>query len=206
MKYGIYVLGLSIFISACSVYRPAAVCTIDIPLIKKDDHGLLRDALVTEIAKSPFMAYSADTGEYELRLEVVKDKTENVSFFYETDAKTGKATDKLVADEQMRTLVVKAALFSKRLNADVVAPFIVSARVDYNFANPSSLSNVQFTNLQGAQESLLQFSLGQLDSEEGAQSASYAPAYRRISEQVMAVLSHQLYREQESPSQRVANP
>ena len=86
--------------------------------------------------------------------------------------------------EGMREVVAKIELVDIKSGDSVIKPFFLSATADYDFVNPTVREAVEFP-LNNETTSVLQYSLGQLDSEEGAKSASYKPAYEKLAKKII---------------------
>lgn len=166
---------------------------IDVPLVKQDTKGLFRDILVREMSKSPTMHYASDTARYELKVEFVKDLTENIGFSYEKDKETGEYKDKLIPEKQMRILTLKASLYDRRSKETLVDPFLLTTRIDYDFCNPVSKESIFVKDTENS-PSILQFSYGQLDSEVSAQASSYKAAYQELAERLVTALQQEIWR------------
>ena len=90
--------------------------------------------------------------------------------------------------EGMREVVAKVELYDTRTGKVVIGPFFEKATVDYDFVNPTSPDGIQFKDALGGDESILQYSYGQLDSEEGAEAESYNPIYNHLAKKIVSRL------------------
>ena len=70
----------------------------------------------------------------------------------------------------------------------VVGPLNITSSAEYDFIDVNSLKTVSFINDQGKREKTISFSLGQLDSVEGAQDAARSPLYRQLAQKIVLAL------------------
>ena len=85
---------------------------------------------------------------------------------------------------------VQVSIYDTQESEYLVSPFKLTAHVDYDFVNPTALKNIEFTDRQGEKRSVLQYSLGQLDSEEGAKIESAQPLNQQIAQKIVRALSN----------------
>jgi hypothetical protein len=67
---------------------------------------------------------------------------------------------------------------------EVIQPFEVSAFVDYDYTDPGSPQDLMFRPASKNAESIMQFSLGQLDSYEGASDDASSLVFRKLAEKI----------------------
>ncbi|MCH9811322.1 hypothetical protein K0U07_01000 [bacterium] len=191
-------IGLLVFsafaLSSCR-YKDAAlningstVITTSIPVIKKDPNGLLRNYLAREMSQSNSLYYRDSGAKYALKVSVDKDDNSHISFMWDRDPVTNENLHVYYPAEGMREVVAKVELIEIATGETVIEPFYISARADYDFVNPTVKDSVQFQDAFGGEESILQYSLGQLDSEEGAKAESFDPVYNRLAKKIVSRL------------------
>ena len=77
----------------------------------------------------------------------------------------------------------------RRAEEVLLGPCTVSAQSDYDFSNPSSLEDISFIDPKtGKEEMILHYSLGQLDSEEGAKAEALSPIFEELAQKIVALL------------------
>ena len=94
-----------------------------------------------------------------------------------------------MAEENRRTLTAQVSLVDTITEEVIVGPVNVKASTDYDYIDVNSLKTVSFINEQGKREKTITFSLGQLDSIEGAQDAALTPIYRQLAQKITQVLN-----------------
>lgn len=158
--------------------------SLSIPYVKGDREGELTNALIKEIALSTPLLYLSQGGELILEGEIVADHRETIGYRYDRKAVSGKRVRRLVADERRREVVFRFSLRDRSSQEIIYGPVEVSAQTDYDFLNTDSLQEVSFMNGEGGRENTLFFSLGQLDSSEGASDGAKKPLYERVARRV----------------------
>jgi len=91
--------------------------------------------------------------------------------------------------EDSRECIAKVELVDSKTNKAVITPFFVKASADYDYVNPTVRQAVEFTTPSDGTQSVLQYSLGQLDSQEGADKESFNPIYNKLAKKIVARLS-----------------
>lgn len=185
---------LALFLSSCR-YKSAVlningdtVITTAIPVIKDDPEGYLRNYLAREMATTGSIYYKDTGSKYKLVVSIERDSNSKISFLWDRDPETNKNLHVFYPAEGMREVVAKVELINAKTEDAVIEPFFISASADYDFVNPTVLDTVEFRDALGGDESILQYSLGQLDSEEGAKTESYNPVYQRLAKKIVARL------------------
>jgi len=168
--------------------------TISIPYVEGDAQGQLTSELIREITNSNLYRFVKSDGEVCLRVAIVNDKSDIVGFQYDLTPKKGKIERNLMAEENRRTLTAQVTLVDAITQEVIVGPVNVKASTDYDYIDVNSLKTVSFINEQGKREKTITFSLGQLDSIEGAQDAALTPIYRLLAQKITQVLSIDLLR------------
>lgn len=158
---------------------------VSIALISIDDNGLLRQKLAKGLSASGKYYYTSTQSRYQLNVQILTNKTENIGYMWDRKPITGVLLNKLYPSEGRRFITAKVTMKDTHLNENLIKPFEVSTQTDYDFVNPTVLENIQFIDTFGEVKSVLQYSLGQLDSEEGAQTESYEPLYDLLVEKII---------------------
>ncbi len=180
----------SALLSACG-YRidDSNAVSIDVPFFKKDTDGALTTRVISELSRTGAFYYTGRNPKYELRGELVSSSTENIGYQYRRQDASTKLQDRLVPNEGRRTLKAKITLVDLISGATVYGPVTIQAESDYDFVDPDNYFDLTFIEPSGATESVLDFSLGQLDSQEGASLSSLDPAYRTLAERIADAIS-----------------
>jgi hypothetical protein len=161
------------------------VVETSIPVIKKDPEGFLRNYLAREMASSASLYYKDTGAKYSLKVSIEKDLNSKITFNWDRNPETNENLQVFYPSEGMREIIVKVELVEEESGDAVIEPFFISASADYDFVNPTVPNSVRFLEALGGEESVLQYSLGQLDSEEGAKDTSYNPVYQRLAKKIV---------------------
>ena len=162
--------------------------TVSLPLIRGDEEGYFRNNLAKELSKSGHFIYSSGEAHYRLDVAIVEDKKETVGYAWDQAPVTGAFIKRLYPNEGRRKVKVSVSLVDTVKKKAVVPPFFVSVSTDYDFVNPTALQNVQFKDIHGQVQSVLQYSLGQLDSEEGARQETAGPLSQMLATEIVSAL------------------
>ncbi len=154
--------------------------SISIPYFKGDDQGLLTDAVIKTVSATLPLQYVSSEGQVILAGEILSDSSENIGFQYDRDPVLETRIDRLVPNEGRREVKVNITLIDRYSDRVLYGPVEVKASSDYDFIDPDSLIDASFIDRLGNRQSSLFFSLGQLDSKEGAHDISLDPLYRKL--------------------------
>jgi hypothetical protein len=163
----------------------AQVHTINIPYIKGDTEGQLTNALIREMSQSGLFEYVKDGGAYTLNVSLLSDTNEKIGFRYDRHDISGKPTKHLITTEGRRILKAEVSLIEESTLEEVIKPTVLSASEDYDYIGAHSLRDLSFINEEGKRTAVTTFSLGQLDSIEGAQDDVAVPLHRRLAQKIV---------------------
>jgi hypothetical protein len=162
--------------------------TISIPYVEGDAQGQLTAEIIRQIHNSDMYDFVKQDGDLILKVTIVGDKNDIVGFQYDLTTKKGKIERNLMAEENRRTLTAQVVLTRAATEEVVMGPLNIIATTDYDYIDVNSLKEVSFINPQGKREKTVNFSLGQLDSIEGAQDAALTPVYRQLAQKIAIAL------------------
>jgi len=163
-----------------TTHRP----TITVPYVEGDISGELTSALIHAIAKNTSFEPRVSHGRYRLDVTILSSVHNYIGFRYDRDEITGERIDRLQPDEERKTVKVEVQLVDTYSGKPILGPQIIEGRTDYDYVNSDVLSDLSFLNKAGRRESVLQFSLGQLDAVENAREAALTPLYERLASQI----------------------
>ncbi len=184
---------LVLLLSGCG-YRAQGTCDntgmafVAIPLIPEDDDGVLRNALARAISETGRYRYSSESATYELLIKFENNYTDTIGYEWDVNAATGAEVKRLYPDEGRKTVVVLVTLQDSKTKEKVLEPFKVSVQANYDFVNPVALKDIEFRDFMGREQTTLQYSLGQLDSEEGARSEVSGPLFQDLANRIAEIL------------------
>ena len=137
---------------------------VSIPFIAQDEDGLLRNCLARRLASSGCYLYDSSSSLYELVVEIKKEHTDTVGYAKPFLKETAPSSP----SEAKKQIFVKVQLVDASTKKPVIEPFEVFSDVYYDFLNPTCSENIVFKDSKEKSRSILQYSLGQLSSEEEA--------------------------------------
>lgn len=157
---------------------------VSIPLIKEDEDGLLRNCLARAISQTGKYKYTSGESTADIVIKFENEYVDTIGYEWDVNAATGVELNRLYPDEGRKSIVLLVSLCDSKTKDLLIEPFKVSAMASYDFVNPVALKDIEFTDKQGERQTTLQFSLGQLDSEEGARSASNLTLYQDLAKKI----------------------
>lgn len=166
------------------IVRSEKPVTVSVPPIVGDIDGMLREALINEISSSGSFLYTAGKADYDLTVKIVSNSKDKIGYKYDQKPITGAIIDRLVPNEGRRTVEVEANLIDKATKKKVKGPIKVAGFADYDYVNSNSYDNLIVDPSSGNKQSVLQYSLGQLGSEEEASNTAQNPAFRTVAKKV----------------------
>ena len=105
------------------------------------------------------------------------------------NAATGGEVKRLYPDEGRKTITALVTLQDFKTKQPLIKPFRVTSQTSYDFVNPVAKKDIEFIDLNGIKKSTLQYSLGQLDSEEGARGEASNLLYQDLAFKIAEVLA-----------------
>ncbi|MBI5273984.1 MAG: hypothetical protein HY860_02890 [Chlamydiales bacterium] len=157
---------------------------ISSPYIKGDKDGTLTTSIVNALLQKGMFSYKNTDASYELIGEIKNNSTSHIGYIYRMEDNDTQVQHRLVPNEGRRKIEVEIKLVNTSSGEIVYGPTLFTTEVDYDFVDSDSFNDLAFFNSSGQEITTLSYSLGQLDSEEGAQLASFSPAYEQIAKQI----------------------
>ena len=193
MKKGL-LLSILLLMSSCG-YRfvgDGEQKTVTIPYVIGDVEGQLTNALIRQFSSTTQFAYHPNRGQLVLKVELLEDVNDKIGFRYQRQEYTGKIKKKLFPTENRRTLTAQVCLVCTSTDDVVYGPLTVSANADYDYIDEGSLYDLTYLTPSGKLVPILAFSEGQLDSIEGAQDDVLNPLYRKLAQNILSAVFHEL--------------
>lgn len=159
--------------------------TISVPYIKGDVEGQLNTELVRILAQDPRFDYRQKGGTLTLEVAVISDGNERVGYRYDRSPSSGKRRQNIIGTENRRTLNVEVKLIDSRTQEVLIGPVHVKGEAEYDYIDSDSIRDLTFENAHGAMQTIMTFSMGQLDSVEGAHDATASSIYRQLAEKIV---------------------
>lgn len=164
---------------------PSARKTVSVTYVNGDQAGAFTDALIHAIAASPHYIYCREGGQVELCVTILSNNSEKIGYRYDRKGKEGKRQQNLVPTEGRQTIVAQVTIKDACTEKILVGPCNVKVSAPYDYVDYNSINDLSFVNSKGERQSSIAFSLGQLDSIEGAQTDVLTVLYRRLSEKIV---------------------
>ncbi len=171
-------------LAGCS-YKPYSEdpVALYVPYVTGDSRGQFTDRLIRTLSTAGhFMITSKDLAELTLYASIISNEQHPIGYMRHRQDTTGRVKNNLIATESRRSLSVEITL--KRGEEVVFGPAQIKASTEYDYVDSDSLYDLTFINAQGQREKVIKFSLGQLDSIEGAQDDALTPLYDALAKKI----------------------
>lgn len=162
--------------------------TLSIPYVTGDQEGQLTSELIRQFSCSGDYAYVRDHGAQLLKVSLVGNDSESIGYRYDRNQSTGAVQTNLLPTEKRRTVTAEVTLLDAGTEEILVGPYLISASTDFDFTDVNSIQSLAFMTPNGEKEKVLNYSLGQVDSVEGAQDDAVTPLYRSLAQKIVAVI------------------
>ncbi len=158
---------------------------LQVPYIPGDVDAMLNNELVYHLTASGFATCVRSGGDFILDVEILSDEQDRIGFRYDRDNPKGHLEKNLLGVEARRSIRAKLSIRDAISGRYVVKPKEIFACVDYDYTDPGSPRDQLF-----AQSiPMMQFSLGQLDSKEGAYDTAARPLFRSLAQKIVTEFS-----------------
>lgn len=164
--------------------------TISLPYVEQDLDGELTAELTHQLASSGSFSYKHRGGSLILKVELSPKETTQIGYRRDRH-KDGTLKKNIVPIEARDTITATVSLIEKSSCKVVFGPIKITADTDYDFVDQDSLDDLSFFSQNGKRITVLDFSLGQLESRGSAQSAAQKPLYRKLAKKIVDVISFQ---------------
>jgi hypothetical protein len=165
--------------------------TVSVPYVKGDLDGRLTRAIIKKLSCSSNWVYTKGVSDLVLEIEVLKNKNDYIGYQYDrVDSPGAPLINRLVPNEGRQSVLVKVSIYDSHKQKILQGPFEVEAFADYDFVNFDTYKDLAFVNAEGIAQSVLTFSLGQLDASEDAQDAVLSAVYESLAEKVVSGLEN----------------
>ncbi|PCI78368.1 hypothetical protein COB21_00610 [Candidatus Aerophobetes bacterium] len=170
--------------------------SIAVPLVKGDSQGEITAAIIRGLCNNSICweyQPSSSGAEYTVHLTVISQEKDPIGYRYDREDFTKTKIDRLIQDEVRRTLVLQGVLYRRGEKKPAVEPFRIEGSCAYDYINSHALFDAAFVNDEGDLESVLEFSLGQLDALDGAEDASRNALFESAAQNFVQGLDHLYY-------------
>ena len=153
--------------------------TISVNYVSGDSTGQLTSALIYAISSNGIYEYCKQKAD--LRLEVALVDVAHEQIGYRRNRSPDGTVRKSIMPTEGRTKMAAFVTLLTESGKKVWGPRRIEADADYDYIDQDSLGDLSFVEPNGNRVTVLQFSLGQLESIAGAQEAALPPLYRKLS-------------------------
>lgn len=182
----------SLFLLSGCGYRwgdSSASYSLSIPFITGDEDGTLTAELIRAFASSTHANVVSSKGRYRLEVSLSEQTNEIIGFRIDSQVNNGKQQKNIVADEGRKSIAADVCLYDTETGEAVFGPCRVGANVDYDYVDGDSYQDLTFVDSAGVTQTILSYSLGQLESSESAREAASKPLNRRLSKKIVDLIS-----------------
>jgi hypothetical protein len=177
-------------LSACGYrWEDSAPRSLSIPFVTGDEDGTLTAELIRAFASSTHADVVASKGRYRLEVTLSEQPGEIIGFRIDEQVNNGKQKKNIVADEGRRSILAAVCLHDTETDETVLGPCQVGAFTDYDYVDGDSYQDLTFVDSAGVTQTILAYSLGQLESSESAREAGAKPLYRKLSRKIVDLIS-----------------
>jgi hypothetical protein len=165
--------------------------TISLPLIKGDVDGNFMNAIVHELASSGRFAFQRGESHLLLSIAILSDSDDRIGYRYDRDPNSGKRRKNIVGIENRETIQAEVKVIDTYTQETIFGPQVVSASTDYDYIDSHSSRDLIYLSPTGP-TTVIDFSLGQLDSIEGAHDDARLPIFHKLAQTIVELLDMQL--------------
>jgi hypothetical protein len=179
-------LGVAVLsLNSCSyhVVNSKGDNTIGIPFVPGDKDGLLTKAITQEISTSGLGEFRSRNTRFELVVKLEPDFVERIGYRYDR-LPDGTLRPNIIGTETRRTVTVSYELIDTLYDKVVFGPKSTSAFADFDYLDTDNIADMSFVNPLGQRILAFNYSLGQLNTIEGATDASLISIYRMLSKNI----------------------
>ena len=182
---------LLLSLTGCGYHAVASddIATISIPYVEGDNQGQFTAEIIRQMTNYDAYDFVRNEGDLILQVTLVGDQNDIVGFQYDRTIKKGKVERNLMPMENRKILTAEVTLTDSCSGEILLGPLKIAATADYDYIDVNSLKSVSFIDSHGKREKVVNFSLGQLDSIEGAQDAVLTPVYRQLAQKIAAAVT-----------------
>lgn len=183
---------LAILMLACCGYRfegsdaeSSGPVSISVPYIKGDPEGMLGAELVKALSCCGQFDCVQTGGMLSLEAAIIAEGDDRIGYRFDRNPTSGHRRDNIVGTENRFTVSAEVKLVDTYSNQILIGPIVIKAHADYDYVDSNSIRDLTFFTPDGKAEKVLDFSLGQLDSVEGAHDDAYAVIYKHLAQKIV---------------------
>ncbi|NGX56838.1 MAG: hypothetical protein K1060chlam5_01084 [Candidatus Anoxychlamydiales bacterium] len=189
-----YFFTLLFFLNSCSYHlgrnEDSKISTVSVPYVKGDFSGLFTQEVIRQISNTPSLTYRYSNADSKLKIAIIDNKVDQIGYKYDRDKKDQRKKN-IRQTESRQTITVNIELMDNKTNETILGPYKISADEAFDYVDQDNLNDLSFVDSNGNRETVLAFSLGQLESFENAKDASLKPIYIQLAQKIVDAISSQ---------------
>lgn len=191
-----FFLFLSLFLTSCGYHwEPREPLLIEMPFVQSDPEGSLTAAIAKALTSSGLVVLRSESqANYQLKLKLKNPSLDTIGYQHRRNKKNGKPQKSIIASESRYRLCLIGKLICLADEKCVLGPFEIEAEGDFDFLDGDSLQDLVFIDPKGDQQTVLPYSLGQLEPKENAQEAAIKAVYQKLADRLANYLRFALTR------------
>ena len=158
--------------------------TISVDPIGGDFDGLFMKQLVHALSASGNFTFSQKSANVQLALSILSDTDDRIGYRYDRNPTTGKLRKNIVGTENRQTIQVEVKLIDSYTQQILLGPQTITASADYDYVDSYSIKDLVFF-VDDKPTTVIDFSLGQLDSIEGAHDDARVPIFHKLAQMIV---------------------
>lgn len=159
--------------------------TINVPFVKGDATGRLTSEIIQALSTTGHFELRKGDANLQLLIAIVSNSDDRIGYRYDRNPTTGKRRKNIVGTENRETLNVEVKLVDSYTKEIILGPEIISVAADYDYVDSNSILDLTFLDPKGKAATIIDFSLGQLDSIEGAHDDAQIPLFRKLAQKIV---------------------
>ena len=159
--------------------------TISVPFIKGDGDGRLTSEIIRAISATGYFEFRKNNGNRELQVAILSDGDDRIGYRYDRNPTNGELRKNIIGTENRETITVEVKLIDTYTQEIVLGPEVITASADYDYVDSNSIRDLTFIQPNGHPTTIINFSLGQLDSIEGAHDDAQMPIFRKLAQRIV---------------------
>lgn len=163
--------------------------TLSLPYIQGDRYGIFTSMLIRQINESSKLRYNNFDGDYLLKVCIVEISHDQIGYRRDFLEENGILQDNIRPTEERKNMKVEIQVLKTDTQEVVLGPAIIAAYADYDYLDQDALQDLAFFDPATGPTTVLQFSLGQLETIESAQEASLIPLFQLLSQKIVNALN-----------------
>ncbi|HEY2811124.1 MAG TPA: hypothetical protein VGJ00_07045 [Rhabdochlamydiaceae bacterium] len=178
------------FLSSCGYHfskDSGEKTTISVPFVKGDGDGILTSAIIQALSTSGCFTFVKGEGSQQLLVTILSDTDDRIGYRYDRNPTTGERRKNIVGTENRESIQAEVKLIDTYTQEVLLGPEVISASADYDYVDSNSILDLVFFE-KGHPTTVIDFSLGQLDSIEGAHDDAQAPIFRKLAQKIVDAL------------------